>query len=131
MKSLEEAWKCLEEALELLDKADWLPNAAEKAWIATEKAIRVLIMASKKKAPELLESVIRELEKIEKEDKEVKKMNILKRFLNRLILLHGSCFYGGICEPREEVIRLIVETKDLLYDVKRIIRERGLCFTDY
>ena len=131
LKLLKEAWTYYEEALNLLDKPGWLPNAAEKAWGATEKAIRALVIAITEKSPELPSEIREELMRLEERDAELRKRNFSKRFLGRLTLLHGSCFYGGICEPREEVIRRIVETKDILREVEEVLKNKGICFVNY
>jgi hypothetical protein len=38
------------------------------------------------------------------------------RYNTRANLLHGACFYDGICEPEEELAEDIRETSDYIRD---------------
>jgi len=40
---------------------------------------------------------------------------------SRETYLHGQCFYEGICKPEEAIKRRVLETRDYLEDVKRLI----------
>ncbi len=95
-----------------------LRDAAEKAWGATVKVAEAIVLAKTGEVPHP-EVRTRKL-------KELRYVQEMKEFLNgyfsRMGFLHGECFYGGKCEPREAVIEDIVGTRyDIIERGKRIV----------
>ena len=121
---IKKAWRHYERALELLDRKDWLANAAEEAWCATENAVKALVEELSHKSLDSFSTIAKELEAIERSYEELRRYGLRREFLDRLILLHGSCFCGGICEPRERIIELILETKNLIEKIEHILKNK-------
>ena len=46
--------------------------------------------------------------------------SLVGRYYSRQGILHGTCFYLGICEPASEVHRRIYQTADYINDAERL-----------
>ena len=97
-------------ALERLEQGD-IRDAAEKAWCATKRATDALILARTGEEPEKSPVTSKELRVLATKDQRVD--GLVSRYYTRMGILHGDCFYLGLCEPTEETGRRIRET--LLY----------------
>jgi hypothetical protein len=120
---LEDSEKLYEESLKEMEVN--LRDAAEKAWGATVKATAALLIA-KGKAKEWKDVKYVKPRRVllgflQEEDEKVKHLGIYERYCVRSDILHGACFYEGICEPRNIIERRIVETKSYIEDVKKLI----------
>ena len=117
---LKDAENLYEEALEEL-KVGKIRKAAENAWGATTKATDALFLARAK--IEITNGVgrTREIYKLTIMDKEVKALNLAKRYNERRIHLHGDCFYEGIHEiPGVDSEELIRETEKYIEDIQKL-----------
>ena len=97
-------------ALERLGQGD-IRDAAEKAWCATKRATDALILARTGWEPEKSPATSQELRLLAAKDRGVD--GLVSRYYTRMGILHGDCFYLGLCDPTEETERRIRET--LLY----------------
>ena len=52
---------------------------------------------------------------------EIERVRLCDRYHTRSDFLHGYCFYEGRYEPVKEVKRRIVETRELIGDIKKLI----------
>lgn len=96
-------------------------KAAENAWGATAKATDALLYARAK--VEIVRGLgrTRELYKLAKEDQEVRGLKLTKEYNDRILYLHGDCFYEGIYEiPDVDLKELIVETGKYIENVKKL-----------
>lgn len=117
---LRDAEALYREALRELE-AGGMRKAAENAWGATAKATDALLYARAK--VEIIRGLgrTRELYKLAKEDPEVRKLRLTKEYNNRMLHLHGNCFYEGIYEiPDVDLEKLILETGKYIKSVKRL-----------
>jgi len=108
------------EALKELE-AGKLRKAAENAWGATAKATDALLYARAK--VEVVRGLgrTRELYKLAKADQEVRELRLIKEYNDRILHLHGNCFYEGIYEiPDIDLKELIVETGKYIENVKKL-----------
>lgn len=108
------------EALKELE-AGRVRKAAENAWGATAKATDALLYARAK--VEIVRGLgrTRELYKLVKDDQEVRGLKLTKEYNDRILHLHGDCFYEGIYEiPDVDLKELIVETGRYIENVKKL-----------
>ena len=96
-------------------------NAAEKAWAATVRATDALVLAKTGTKPKVMSERRRKLGELILKEPEIDEAKIWDRFHSRSDVLHSSCFYEGICEPKELIKKKIVETRDYIEDVKKFI----------
>jgi len=123
-----EVGKLIEDAEDLLNKAIEevdvnIRDAAEKAWGATVRTTDALILNRRgfvPTGPTAMPDRRRALHEIYGKEPLIRERKILDRFYTREWMLHGSCFYEGVCEPVDEVKRRIVETRDYIEDVKKL-----------
>ncbi len=108
------------DALEQLEQGK-LRNAAEKAWGATKRATDALVLAHTGELPETTALTSVGLRQLRRQSSEFE--SLLSRYYVRIGLLHGECFYFGLCEPTEDTARRIRETSDYLRDAERLARE--------
>ena len=111
-------------ALERL-AADDIRDASEKAWCAAKRATDALILARTGEEPERSTetgSSLRELARIERAA-----LSLRSRYYERQGVLHGECFYVGLCEPRADIEELIRNTIDYIQDAERLadLQDRG------
>ena len=93
-------------------------DAAEKAWCATKRAADALILARTGRLPPRSPDTTRGLLRLARNDPAFHTLQ--DRYFTRQGFLHGECFYTGICEPIEDVVRLIHETADYIRDAERL-----------
>ena len=105
------------DALRLLESGD-IRDAAEKAWCAAKRATDALILARRGTEPEISSDTARGLAALATEDQAFRLLR--RRYHSRQSLLHGDCFYLGICEPADEVARRIRQTADYISDAERL-----------
>jgi uncharacterized protein (UPF0332 family) len=117
---LKDAEILYEEALKGLE-AGRLRKAAENAWGATARATDALLYA--RAEFEVVRGLgrTRELYKLALKDKEVEELNITKDYNERILHLHGNCFYKGIeTIPGVDLKKLIIETGNYIEKVRRL-----------
>ena len=105
------------DALRLLEAGD-IRDAAEKAWCATKRATDALILARTDEAPELSSDTSEGLLMLVEEDSSIS--SLVGRYYSRQGVLHGTCFYLGVCGPASEVDRRIIQTADYINDAERL-----------
>lgn len=93
-------------------------DAAEKAWCATLQATNAVILAQTGVLPEKTPVTSLELNKLRSASSRFE--SLVRRYYTRQGLLHGECFYLGLCEPQEEVERRIRETGDYIADAREL-----------
>ncbi len=93
-------------------------DAAEKAWRATKRATDALILARTGVEPERSTDTRIGLERLANADQRAR--SLVGRYYSRQSLLHGDCFYLGICEPIETIERRIRETDRYIQDAESI-----------
>jgi len=96
-------------------------DAAEKAWAATVRATDALVLAKTGFKPKVMSERRTKLGELILKEPGIDEARIWDRFHSRSDVLHGSCFYEGICEPKELIKKKIVETRDYIEDVKKFI----------
>ena len=107
------------DALRLLEAGD-IRDAAEKAWCATKRATDALILAKTGEEPEISSDTARGLVRLATEDQVFRAMR--RRYHSRQSMLHGDCFYLGLCEPIDDTERRIRQTADYISDAERLVR---------
>ena len=93
-------------------------DAAEKAWCATLQATNAVILAQTGLSPERTPVTSLELNKLRAASNRFE--SLVRRYYTRQGLLHGECFYLGLCEPQEEVERRIRETGEYIADAREL-----------
>lgn len=100
-------------------------KAAENAWGATAKATDALLYARAK--VEIIRGLgrTREIYKLAKRDPEIRALRLVKEYNDRILHLHGNCFYEGIYEiPDIDLEKLIVETGRYIENAKKLSLNR-------
>ena len=113
----EDARNVHSEALGRLDEGD-VRDAAEKAWCATKRATDALILARTGVEPERSTDTRIGLERLANADQGAR--SLVGRYYSRQSLLHGDCFYLGICEPMETIERRIREADRYIQDAQSL-----------
>ena len=108
-----------DDALEMLELGI-IRNAAEKAWGATKRATDALILARTGHEPERTPETSAELRALAARDPAVQ--SLVGRYYSRQGVLHGDCFYLGLCEPLEDTERRIRETAGYIADAERLAK---------
>lgn len=116
---VEDAEHLVEKAVEEMEVD--LRDAAEKAWGATVRAIDALILARVGVKPEIARERRMRLGEIVVKEKDVDEAKIWERYHSRAQALHAECFYGGVCKPVDVLKKKILETRDLVEDVKQLV----------
>ena len=93
-------------------------DAAEKAWCATKRATDAMVLALTGEEPLKSTETSLELRKLEVTHQGVG--GLVGRYYTRQSILHGECFYLGLCEPLEATERRIQETLDYIADAERL-----------
>ncbi len=106
-----------EAALERLEAGD-VRDSAEKAWCATRRATDALILAWTNREPERVPETTRELRKLGNDNAGV--ALLVNRYCAVRDLLHGDCFYFGLCDPIEDTERRIRQTLEYIDDAVRL-----------
>jgi len=115
-----DAEKLYEDALNELEGGR-VRDAAEKAWGATVRATDALILARIGEKPVRTDLTTRRLHELALKDPEVDE-KLVGRYHTRQDFLHGICFYMGVCEPLDSIIRRIKETKDYINDARKLAK---------
>ena len=102
-----------------LDQGD-IRDAAEKAWGATKRATDALVLARTGERPEFPAETAAGLRQLWNQDEAVRQAGLRPRYYTRQGLLHGHCFYMGLCEPLEDTESLIRETAGYISDAERL-----------
>ena len=120
-----DAFQTQEAALERLEQND-IRDAAEKAWCATKRATDTLILAHSAEEPEQSTGhILRTTQGLRHlAHGDAKFRNLQGRYHTRVEILHGMCFYFGVCEPIEDTERLIMETRPYIEDAQ-VLAGRG------
>lgn len=104
------------QAIECLERGD-VRDAAEKAWCATKRATDALVLARTGHEPERTPQTSNGLRVLA--DGDALMHTLVGRYYSRQGILHGECFYLGLCEPLEQTERRIRETADYIADAER------------
>ena len=104
------------QAVEQLEQGD-IRDAAEKAWRATKRATDALVLARTGREPERTPQTSSGLRVLA--DGDPMMHTLVGRYYSRQGILHGECFYLGLCEPLDQTERRIRETADYIADAER------------
>jgi hypothetical protein len=116
---LRDAEERLEKAIKEM-KVD-LRDASEKAWLATVRATDALILARMGVKPKVMSERREKLGELIMREPRIDEARIWDRFHSRSDVLHSSCFYEGVCKPPEAIKRKILETKEYIEDVRKLV----------
>ena len=118
-----DAWALYADAIEILALGK-SRIAGEVAWGATKRAADALILARTGREPSGTGRTSAEMNSLGRRNPGVAPISAL--YKRRILKLHGRCFYLGICEDTEILIR---ETADFIRDAERLARASrdGLC----
>ena len=97
-----------------------LRDAADKAWCAAKRATDALVLARTGKLPPKSPDTTRALLRLAQDHPEMR--DLLGGYTTRRDVLHGDCFYTGLCEPIDAIERLIQETSDFIQDAEALAR---------
>ena len=114
-----DAWSLYDDAIEILELGKHR-IAAEAAWGATKRATDALILARTRREPSGTGRTSAEMNGLGRRNTEVALLSSL--YKRRILNLHGRCFYLGICEDAEILIR---ETADFIRDAERLAVASG------
>jgi uncharacterized protein (UPF0332 family) len=114
----DDAYSLYQEAIAELERGN-IRESAEKAWGATLRATKALILARIGRELDGALGLTKAFLELSGYDKEIEE-KLEGRYFVRESALHGHCFYDGICEPREEIERRIRETNLYIEDAKRL-----------
>ena len=106
-------------ALQRMGDGD-IRDAADKAWCAAKRATDALILARTGVLPPKSPDTTRSLLRLAQDIPEIR--SLLDRYSARRDILHGDCFYTGLCEPVDAIERLILETEDFIRDAETLAR---------
>ena len=104
-------------ALTLMNAGD-IRDAAEKAWCATKRAADGMIAARTGREPTSSSDTSGSLRRIAEDSPEIAEFRL--EYRERLGDLHGDCFYYGLCDPVENIIRMIRETEGFIAEAVRL-----------
>ena len=106
-------------ALQRMASGD-LRDSADKAWCAAKRATDALVLARTGKLPPKSPDTTRALLRLAQDHPEMR--GLLGGYTTRRDVLHGDCFYTGLCEPVDAIERLIQETSDFIQDAEALAR---------
>lgn len=92
-------------------------DAAEKAWCATKQATEALILERTGRLPETSSETSLELRRLIVADSTARRLR--GRYYAHQRILHGDCFYSGLCDPVEDTVSLIRETVQYIDDAEQ------------
>ena len=104
-------------ALSLMNTGD-VRDAAEKAWCAVKRATDGLIAQRTGREPRTSAQTSRDLRALAHGSGGIADLRV--RYRERLSILHGECFYYGLCDPIDEIVALIRETGQFIADAERL-----------
>ena len=107
------------DALQRMAAGD-IRDASEKAWCAAKRAVDALILARAGQLPAKSPDTTRALLRLAQDDPRLRTLQ--DRYATRRDILHGDCFYTGLCEPADAIHRLIQETADFIQDAQTLAR---------
>ena len=93
-------------------------DASDKAWCAAKRATDALILARTGQLPPKSPDTTRSLLKLALDHPEI--ASLRDRYTARRDILHGDCFYTGLCEPVDAIEALIQETADFIQDAQAL-----------
>lgn len=108
------AWALYADAIEILELGK-SRIAGEVAWGATKRAADALILARTGREPSGTGRTSAEMNSLGRRNNEVAPISSL--YKRRILNLHGRCFYLGICEDTEILVR---DTADFIRDAERL-----------
>ena len=114
---VDDAWSLRQDALDMLQQGR-LRNAAEKAWGATKRATDALILERTGREPGTSGITYRGIRGLRHQSADLE--SLANRYSQRMQDLHGSCFYDGILEPEEPIVRDIHATAGFIRDAERL-----------
>ena len=91
-------------------------NAAERAWGATKRATDAVILGRTGREPGTTGITYRGIRGLRHQSDELE--SLANRYSQRMQDLHGSCFYDGILEPEQPIIRDIRDTEIYIRDAE-------------
>ena len=103
-------------ALESMAAGD-IRGGAEKAWCAVKRATDALILA---RTGELPADTTRALLRLTMDDPRTR--DPLRPYFTYRDILHGDCFYTGLCEPIDAIEGLIEEAESFIQDAEILAR---------
>ncbi len=104
-------------ALRTLAAGD-IRDAAEKAWCATKRATDALILERTGRLPETSSETSLEFRQLIVANPAARRLR--GRYYAHQRLLHGDCFYSGLCDPVEDTVSLIRETVQYIDDAEQV-----------
>ena len=114
-----DAWGLYADAIEILELGK--PRvAAEVAWGATKRATDALVLARTGRLPSGTGRTSAEMNSLGRRNAEIAPLSSL--YKRRILTLHGRCFYLGICEDSEVLIR---DTADYIRECERLAGASG------
>jgi len=114
----DDAYSLYREAIGELEKGN-IRESAEKAWGATLRATKALILARTGKEFDGAIGLTKAFLELGRYDKEIEE-KLEGRYFIRESVLHGRCFYDGACEPQEQIERRIRETNLYIEDAEKL-----------
>ena len=93
-------------------------DAAEKAWCATMRATDALILERTGRLPETSSETSLELRRLIVADSTARALR--GRYYAHQRILHGDCFYSGLCDPVEDTVSLIREAVQYVDDAEQL-----------
>ena len=114
----DDAYSLYREAIAEMERGN-IRESAEKAWGATLRATKALILARVGRELDGAIGLTKAFDELLRQDKEIEE-RLEGRYFTRESSLHGHCFYDGICEPQEQIERRIRETNLYIEDAKRL-----------
>ena len=111
-----DARELYQDALEMLEQGR-LRNAADKAWCATKRATDALILARTGEEPRTSGQTMRMIRQLRGQDPTLEPMRQRYGYLQSF--LHGACFYDGVLEPEDDIIRDVRETIGYIEEAER------------
>ena len=109
-----DAWALYADAIEILELGK-RRVAAEVAWGATKRGADALILARTGREPPGTGQTTRRLGYLGGIDPEI--APLVRQYTARIVELHGRCFYSGICNEVNDLIR---ETADYIRAAEQI-----------
>ena len=104
-----------EAALQRMAAGD-IRDASDKAWCAAKRATDALILVRTGQLPAKSPDTTRSLLRLAEDNPELR--GLLGDYTTRRDVLHGDCFYTGLCEPADAIQRLIRETSDFIHTAR-------------
>ena len=114
-----DALRMQESAIQRMAAGD-IRDAADKAWCAAKRATDALILARTGQLPPKSPDTTRSLLRLAQDHLELRPL--VGEYTARRDILHGDCFYTGLCEPLDAIQRMIHETTGFIGDAQTLAR---------